>query len=197
MAERALGFARCCLIGLTKFLGIRPSVSLFGSGYCRLPAALSNTLTTRGRSKLPAMNPSDANFTESSERRCAALSERLFVPSGQLRWQINGRYRRRREYPQPPPPTRSNTRITISIVSIVSPLFGLSILHCAGALTNRVAGMNPSDSNFTESSRALVGPFRPVSCQVGDFAGKSMAAGATGANENIPSLHHPSKTTPE
>jgi hypothetical protein len=30
---------------------------------------------------------------------------------------------------------------------------------------------------------------------VGDLAGRSMAVGATGANENIPSPHHRVKTT--
>jgi hypothetical protein len=39
-----------------------------------------------------------------------------------------GRYRRQREYPQPPPPTKNNTKITIKIVSIVSPLFGCLFL---------------------------------------------------------------------
>jgi hypothetical protein len=38
-----------------------------------------------------------------------------------------GRYRRQREYPQPPPPIKNNTTITINRVSILSPLFGLSI----------------------------------------------------------------------
>ena len=44
-----------------------------------------------------------------------------------------GRYRRQREYPQPPPPSKSTTKITINKVSIVSPLFGLSILNSVGA----------------------------------------------------------------
>jgi hypothetical protein len=39
-----------------------------------------------------------------------------------------GRYRRQREYPQPPPPTKNNTKITIKIVSIVSPLLGCLFL---------------------------------------------------------------------
>jgi hypothetical protein len=44
-------------------------------------------------------------------------------------------YRRQREYPQPPPPTKNNTKITINRVSIISPLFGLSILNSVGALS--------------------------------------------------------------
>ena len=40
---------------------------------------------------------------------------------------MNSRYRRQREYPQPPPPNKSTSKITINRVSIVSPLFGLSI----------------------------------------------------------------------
>jgi len=40
-----------------------------------------------------------------------------------------GHYRRQREYPQPPPPSKNNTKTTINTVSIVSPLFGLSILN--------------------------------------------------------------------
>jgi len=42
-----------------------------------------------------------------------------------------------------------------------------------------------SDSNFTKSIAFLF--------EVGDLAGRSMAAGATGASENIPSPHHRTK----
>jgi hypothetical protein len=45
-----------------------------------------------------------------------------------------GCYRRQREYPQPPPPSKSSTKITINKVSIVSPLFRLSILNSVRAL---------------------------------------------------------------
>jgi hypothetical protein len=38
-------------------------------------------------------------------------------------------YPRQREYPQPPPPSKNNTRRTINRVSIISPLFELSILN--------------------------------------------------------------------
>jgi hypothetical protein len=55
-----------------------------------------------------------------------ALSDRFFVPSAE-QVDARGRYRRQREYPQPPPPNKSTSKITINRVSIVSPLFGLSI----------------------------------------------------------------------
>ena len=54
------------------------------------------------------------------------LSDRFFVPSAE-QVDARGRYRRQREYPQPPPPNKSTSKITINRVSIVSPLFGLSI----------------------------------------------------------------------
>jgi hypothetical protein len=75
--------------------------------YPAASSGVSNTLTKRVRSKLLAMNPK----------------------RGQ--WPVG--YRRQREYPQPPPPSKNNTKITINKVSIVSPLFGLSILNSVGA----------------------------------------------------------------
>ena len=64
---------------------------------------------------------------EADSQQAAALSDRFFVPSAE-QVDTRGRYRRQREYPQPPPPNKSTSKITINRVSIVSPLFGLSIL---------------------------------------------------------------------
>jgi hypothetical protein len=61
--------------------------------------------------------------------KLATREERI---NGQGQWP-GGRYRRQREYPQPPPPSKNNTTITINRVSIVSPLFGFSILNSVGA----------------------------------------------------------------
>jgi hypothetical protein len=70
------------------------------------------------------------------EPRCGpALSDRFFVQVGDFagRSMARGRYRRQREYPQPPPPIKNNTKTTINTVSIISPLFGLSILNSVRA----------------------------------------------------------------
>ena len=104
------------------------------------PAASSgvwNSLTKWVRSKLLAMNPSESNFTKSSR---ASLWARPFqigfwskVGDFAGRSMARGRYRRQREYPQPPPPSKNNTKTMINTVSIVSPLFGLSILNSVRA----------------------------------------------------------------
>ena len=75
---------------------------------------------------------------KSSRASLLALSDRFFIPSGRLRGSMaRGRYRRQREYPQPPPPSKSTTKITINRVSIVSPLFGLSIHQSHSTPTRR------------------------------------------------------------
>ena len=82
---------------------------------------------------LLAMNAKRFNFTESSTASLSglALSDRFFVPSAATSraGYARGHYRRQREYPQPPPPSKSTTKRTINRVSIVSPLFKLSILN--------------------------------------------------------------------
>jgi hypothetical protein len=90
-----------------------------------------NTLTKWVRSKLLAMNPNESNFTKSSRASLWALSDRFFFQVGDFAGSsmARGRYRRQRAYPQPPPPSKNNTKTTINTVSIVSPLFGLSILN--------------------------------------------------------------------
>jgi hypothetical protein len=70
----------------------------------------------------------------------------------------------------------------------------------SNTLTTRVhsklLAMNPQRFKFPQVLQSLaVGPFQiGFIFQVGDFAGQ-WPAGATGANENIPSPHHRAKTT--
>jgi hypothetical protein len=71
------------------------------------------------------------------EPRCGPFQIGFLFQVGDFagRSMARGRYRRQREYPQPPPPSKNNTTITINTVSIVSPLFGLSILNSDITLT--------------------------------------------------------------
>ena len=73
-----------------------------------------------------------------SEPRCGLFQIGFLFQVGGFagRSMPRGRYRRQREYPQPPPPNKSTSKITINRVSIVSPLFRLSILifHSVRAL---------------------------------------------------------------
>jgi hypothetical protein len=71
------------------------------------------------------------------EPRCGPFQIGFLFQVGDFagRSMARGRYRRQREYPQPPPPSKNTTRRTINIVSIVSPLFGLSVRSFLRALS--------------------------------------------------------------
>ena len=108
--------------------------------YRAASSGVSNTLTKRVCSKLLAMNPQRFKFSPSPpEPRCGPFQIGFLFQVGDFagRSMARGRYRRQREYPQPPPPSKNNTTITINTVSIVSPLFGLSILNSDITLTRR------------------------------------------------------------
>jgi hypothetical protein len=84
------------------------------------------------RSKPLAMNPKRFKFHQVLQGMSVGPYQIGFwfqVGDFAGRSMARGRYRRQREYPQPPPPSKNNTTITINRVSIVSPLFGLSILN--------------------------------------------------------------------
>jgi hypothetical protein len=104
--------------------------------YPAASSGVSNTLTKWVRSKLLAMNPKRFKFHQVlQEPRCGPFQIGFLFQVGDFagRSMARGRYRRQREYPQPPPPSKSTTKITINRVSIVSPLFGLSILNSVRA----------------------------------------------------------------
>jgi len=99
-------------------------------------SGVSNTLTNRVRSQLLAMNPERFKFHQFLQSLAVGPFRIGFlfqVGDFAGRSMARGRYRRQREYPQPPPPSKNNTIITINKVSIVSPLFGLSILNSVRA----------------------------------------------------------------
>ena len=73
---------------------------------------------------------SNSHFTSPQEPRCEPFQIGFMFRVGDFagRSMAARGYRRQREYPQPPPPSKNNTRITINMVSMVSPLFGLFLL---------------------------------------------------------------------
>src|SRR6185369_15804798 len=70
--------------------------------------------------------PSASSNESLRDRILSSRASLIETPSDRVF--IGGCYRRQREYPQPPPPIKNTTRITINKVSIISPLFGLSIV---------------------------------------------------------------------
>jgi hypothetical protein len=106
--------------------------------YPAASSGISNTLTKRARSKLQSMNPKRFKSPSPTAPRCGLFQIGFLFQVGGFagRSMARGDYRRQREYPQPPPPNKSTSKITINRVSIVSPLFGLSILifHSVRAL---------------------------------------------------------------
>jgi len=63
-------------------------------------------------------------------------------------------------------------------------------------IPSKLLAMNPKRFNFHQVLQSLaVGPFRSVFCSTWATSPGQWPAGTTGANENIPSPHHRSKTT--